>query len=1131
MKSKMINILIVTICLILIQVSAFIQVKAETGKVIRTSGLDRYATAAQVAKDNWPSGARNVILVTGEGYADAVSSSVLAKTLDAPILLTAGTSLNSDTQSALDALHPQYIYIIGGIGAIKQSIRDELRNDGYNLVELKGDNRYETNAAVANKLLELGVKADNVMLVGGEGFSDALSIAPVAAAKGQILLLGSNDNESMKPILDFVKNNNSKVTVIGTNYIINEIMYKALDAVERVNGGADRFETNLNVLNRFKDDLNFDKLFAASAGANARDDGYADALVASSLAGKFTSPLVLLDKEKSSATVDALNYIKEKVNKYTALNIIGGTGVVSSSIEAQMNDIIDQAPEDSGNIKVNDVSANSLNQIKVEFSTSVDKNTAENISSYQIDGVDLNGDKASAVLQEDNKTVLITLANPYPQYTDLTLSVKNTILDKGLNHNIDEFSKKITLSDISVPIVQSISVSGSNKLMVKFSVPIKISTSDLYSIKVNGQSISNLGLDTSLTKFYDQSGIWADKVELYFNSPLPVGNNKLEIPKGKLNDKFYSAAGFIMQDIEVDFSVDSVNDSPQVNSVNFDYAGNIYITFNRAMDEKSVLNGSYYKINNDSITSQNISFDNGSKDTIIKIQNIKSILHIGANIVSVSSNVRDAYGNKINDNTNISFNITQDTVKPQVTNVSMIDSQTMRVKFNKKVNNIFATNKSNYRLFDSNNIEISNKIDAIKPTNSVTGDNTDSYDIKFTRDNALTGEKYTLKVDNIIDINLEPNVMDEFSQEVNGVDDISPSVTAIVRKADNKQKVVIFFSESMDEASITNPSNYYYVNGNGTSMNMPKDATINAIQDDTGVVISFPSNYILDAGSDDNHVIKIGIANVKDRAQNLLSEVTYSDYISTNYSGGPSLVLNTVKFEYSGDDVKVTLHLTYPLDSLNINDFLVAGESPDGGLVSGNDVILIFKDGSIDSNQKNKINSIKSAGVNAKIQILKSKTVQDARGNNVEVANSTDIAGRNLIVSSDIVYNMLLAPKTNPDAWKVAVSTDGSSSAEIVFDENIDYSILGLYNDDFIFTNERTGSRIDVQSVIVDKNSNKVVYNFYNNTVLVGDKIDIYANKASKIDIRSEKDSSGSYVVYNPTSYDLKIRTKVADQK
>ncbi|MEY8764959.1 MULTISPECIES: cell wall-binding repeat-containing protein, partial [Clostridium] len=72
-------------------------------------------------------------------------------------------------------------------------MRTQLRNSNYNLVELSGKNRYETNAAVAGELVNLGVDPSDVMMVGGSGFSDALSAAPAAAAKGQILLLASND--------------------------------------------------------------------------------------------------------------------------------------------------------------------------------------------------------------------------------------------------------------------------------------------------------------------------------------------------------------------------------------------------------------------------------------------------------------------------------------------------------------------------------------------------------------------------------------------------------------------------------------------------------------------------------------------------------------------------------------------------------------------------------------------------------------------------------------------------------------------------------------------------------------------------------------------------------------------------
>lgn len=68
--------------------------------------------------------------------------------------------------------------------------------------------RFETNLAVANHLVDkLGVKADNVMVVNGQdGFSDALSAAPVAAAKEQVLLIVGRDASTADAAANFVKN-------------------------------------------------------------------------------------------------------------------------------------------------------------------------------------------------------------------------------------------------------------------------------------------------------------------------------------------------------------------------------------------------------------------------------------------------------------------------------------------------------------------------------------------------------------------------------------------------------------------------------------------------------------------------------------------------------------------------------------------------------------------------------------------------------------------------------------------------------------------------------------------------------------------------------------------------------------
>ncbi|AKA72422.1 cell wall-binding repeat-containing protein [Clostridium scatologenes] len=338
MYSKIQFIIITFIVLIFNTALIYNPVKASAEFVTRISGANRYETAAKVATTNWTT-SYNVVLVSGEGYADAVSASALAKKLDAPILLTSSDILSSETQIALDKLKPMNIYIVGGNSSISQNIRNSLKFK-YTSIELSGSNRYETNLSVAKELVKLGVSASNVMVVGGEGFADALSVAPIAAAKGQILLL-ANNKSLMQSTINFVNDNKSTVTIVGTWDVISDSIKDAFGTnTTRVNGGSDRFDTNLKILKAFSSDLNNDKVYIANASSSTPDNMYADALVASVLAGKYAAPLILVDKDGSGATTNAIRCIRDIASKNTYVYIIGGNEVVTDNIFNTIENII-----------------------------------------------------------------------------------------------------------------------------------------------------------------------------------------------------------------------------------------------------------------------------------------------------------------------------------------------------------------------------------------------------------------------------------------------------------------------------------------------------------------------------------------------------------------------------------------------------------------------------------------------------------------------------------------------------------------------------------------------------------------------------------------------------------------------
>ncbi|MTK11972.1 MAG: cell wall-binding repeat-containing protein [Clostridiaceae bacterium] len=1072
---------------------------AASNQLSTIGGINNYETAAKVATTNWTT-SKDVVLVSGEGFADAVSATILAKQLNAPILLTTSSSLDENAKNALNLLKAQNVYIIGGTASISQSVRNLLLDSKYNLIELGGKDRYETNIAVANELVKLGASTENIMLVSGEGFADVLSATPIAAAKGQLLLLGNNSPSSMKSTLDFIKSNNCKVTVIGTNFSINDNIYKSVGAIKRVSGGSNRFETNLNVLNEFKNDLKYDKIFISNAGG----DRYSDALIASSLAGKSVAPLLLLDDNTNVSTNNALNYIKNMSNSTTELNIVKSSDAISDTIIEKIKSLTSSANTNSDSPTVGSVSSNGLNQIKVVFNTDLDKDSAEQITNYQLDGATLNSN-SSATLQDDNRTVLITFPNPFTQYTTVNFTVNSSILSKNKNNNITKYDEKITFSDTTPPKLESLTMRGGNKLIVKFSKPIRMTNNDLSSMKINRQSVSNYGLNLSMTTLGEKSDVWADKVELYFNSPLPIGNNTFTMPNGELGKKFDSAGGFTISAFSSNFSVESISGVPQVTSVTYDNAGAIFINYNRPMDKQSALECSNYTLNgsNIGVGSSNIEFVKGSNDQIVKISGLNYLIKNDSNELVIKDNLKDTYGTQLTQTT-MKFNNEVNSTKPQVTSVNITDNKTIRVKFNKPVSYSYATNKSNYKILKSDGSDISYKIKSIDAINEGDSNFNQSFNIKFDDYDALKDSRYSITIRNIIDTSSALNIMDDYTTNISGFGTEGVKVSEIVRAVDNSQDVVIFFNKAMNESSLLNSNNYYFVDGTGKTNNLPSSVSISTGSDGKSVTLSFPTSYIISNGYGEQNVLKIGVTNVTDKNGQSLDSIAYCANVSTNYNNGPKLISGSSKLTYDGNDIKVKFSLTAPLDIVNLNDFKVCSQTPDSIFVDGTDITLTFKAG-IDKNQK--IDTINNCGGSTVL--------------NVSGGLSVDVAGRKLQGNSDTV---LIPPRTLPKLWYASsnIGSGSNSSVSIVFNESIDSNIRSTYTDDFIFTNKRTGEKLNVLSV--DVNGSTLTFNFNYGSMKVGDSIDVRATDiSSNISIRSNVDST----LYIPSGDDLKNRTLI----
>lgn len=1115
---------------------------AANGQATRVGGTDRYETAAKVATTNFTT-SDNVVLVSGEGYADSVSASVLAKKLNAPIVLTGSKTLDANAKSAIETLKAKNVYIIGGTGSISASIETGLKSD-YTVTRLGGQDRYATNLAIANKLVDLGVSKSNIIAVAGTGFADALSVAPVAAADNEILLLTKNDTDAMKATADFAKDSN--VTVVGTTNVVNGDIYNQLNADKRIDGGADRFATNINVLKAFDSDLKADKLYVANATQANPDNLYADALVASAIAGKYSAPLVLVDKDGSTGTNNAVNYIGKKATLATDLQVVGGTGVVSDDTVSAIEDAVKDKDTDP---EVSSISAVGLNQIKVVFNQEVDSDTAEDVTNYKVDGTQLKDDGSTyASLQDDNKTVLITLATPQKQYDDVDVTVKKGILTADKAKTVPEFTQNVTFSDTTVPTLDSVEAQGNTKLTVKLSEPVNVGPVDAAAIdggdakisgnstflskfKIDGQNISGFGLDPELTlaknTVSDGTNGWSDEIQFYFNSSLTTGNKTLKVSDGDQNGALSDAAGFTLKETSKDFDVDSLSSEPKITSVTGDDSGKVYINFDRPVDSKTGTVIGNYEVNDKSstVTKAQLKKD----DTQVKLT--VSGLNKGSNKVYISNNVKDAYGNKVADDTYKSFELNEDTTKPTVTSVSTLDDTTVRVRFSKDVDVDYATSKSNYKLKDNSGNDITNTSKGITDI-TVPGGATDTASVFDIHVGAkLTDSKYNLTIKNIQDTASTPNVMDDYNGTFEGSDSVAPVAddNAIALENNNDstnkfRKVVVTFNKEMDGSSLSNKDNYKFKNGSGDTKTLPSGTTISTSSDNKSATIEFPSAYgtAQSGKTGDNLITDIAVIGVKDANGNPLdvSQVLPVKTAAQANITGANVKSNSVKVYYDGDNLKVNVGFDKSIDNLAYEDFTLNGVTPDSGYKNSDGTItLVYNDGSKISggtnDGKNKIDVVKSAGLAAKLEVKANSETKDVTGLSLASVNNVT------------PYYYQAAPKTyDTDNWSANAD---DKTVTVKFDTPIEQS--SVKQGDFTFV--VNGSTLNAKTAKVDSTAtNTIKFTFdssdsdVNSKFVDGAKIKVTPKDTNKISTLEDKNDS--YAYYVPSSDDLKGYTITA---
>ena len=293
--------------------------KPDTGRI---AGKDRIDTAIDISKKFFGK-SKTVIVVRSDLFPDSMTASVLAKLLNAPILLNPTDKLDSRVAEEIKRLGATEIVIVGGTDSISDRVREELKafDADKDVERIAGKDRYGTSEMVARRVIGITGKKNTAVVASGQVFPDALSVGTFASRDGYPILLVKKDlipSQIQRVIKDL---DIDKVYIAGGTDTISKAAEAKLPKVIERMAGKNRYETSVAIAKS--------KFQGSKEAFVASGQQFADALVISPISGKYNLPTLLVSTNASS-NQEVKRYIQQsKINKLIA---VGGERYLPSSI-------------------------------------------------------------------------------------------------------------------------------------------------------------------------------------------------------------------------------------------------------------------------------------------------------------------------------------------------------------------------------------------------------------------------------------------------------------------------------------------------------------------------------------------------------------------------------------------------------------------------------------------------------------------------------------------------------------------------------------------------------------------------------------------------------------------------------
>jgi len=446
------QVLVSLICTASLFFSFSLAVQASPGKSAshRFFGEDRFETSTSIANTlDAGQQVQNIVLASAHNFPDALSASTLAFQLKAPIILVSPgykDSLMSYNYVKEHLVTGGTVTIVGGNGIISHSSEQWLLNNGFHINRLGGEDRFATNALIVNQLNV--AKGTPVILASGTDFPDALGISSLAASRGWPILL-SNSSNLTQSVQNFLTSDQpTEVYVVGGK----EVMHNGLlDQIQTLSpnsqiqrlGGADRFETLAQILNKFYP--NPTQIYVA----NGFD--FADALSGSTLAASQGSPILLVNprSEDLPKSIEAYLEILRNNKVQPQVNVLGGEGAVSERLVDKINQVLQNGGETTTTTSALTVRNSSTTGFIVAVNPAVDDLKVNNFTLLNSSGDSVTITSATAL--DDGKAYALTASLTAGQIYTLTATKEGHTFGTAQNVVVPttNFSETLTINEPS----------------------------------------------------------------------------------------------------------------------------------------------------------------------------------------------------------------------------------------------------------------------------------------------------------------------------------------------------------------------------------------------------------------------------------------------------------------------------------------------------------------------------------------------------------------------------------------------------------------------------------------------------------------------------------------------------------